>query len=176
MSTSSSFRHLLTLSMAVALVIASIFYGASFSAFKAHASNGSLSVKVDSVNGNKPFEVKSFSWEVTNKNINNGGGGGGGKATAGDFQLLLKTNQFSADFLKKVGSGEHMKKITIEAADDDHVSTWDLTDALFTSYKVSGTDVDGTPIDQLMINFAQIEFSMDGSQKKGWNFKKNASI
>ena len=154
----------------------------------AHAANAAVFLKVDGIgsgqqyqNHKDDFQIKSFSWEESNKGGGGGGGGGGGKVSMGDFQLSLKTVAASTKFFAAAASGEHFKKMTLstELPGGDLVS-WELADVLVSGYKVTGPDADGNTLDQLAINFKKIIMtykpSGQAATQAGWDLNKNNKI
>ena len=174
--------------LAIAVVMAAIKPELNF----AHAADGGptgLFLRIDGIAGDSQalkhqgdFEAKSFSWEESNKNVNNGGGGGMGKPTIGDLVLIVKGNKNSQKFLQAVASGEHYKSAVLVAnRNGGSTVRLELQDVLVTSYRVTGVAADGETTDQLSLSFKRIimeYIDADGvSQSRGgWDFNANKRV
>jgi YD repeat-containing protein len=69
-------------------------------------------------NGSRPkgFEIKDWSFEVTNKSTIGSatGGAGGGKAEFGEFTITKTADKSSAEFFKNCCAGAHYKTVTLQ--------------------------------------------------------------
>lgn len=86
------------------------------------SASGKVFMTVDGVKGDSTdpkhssaFEIKDWSFEVTNKSTIGSAteGAGGGKATFGEFTITKKTDKTSPLFFRTAVAGQHFKRVVI---------------------------------------------------------------
>jgi type VI secretion system secreted protein Hcp len=94
------------------------------------------------------IDVMSFSWGVEQSGTVGGGGGGAGKASAKDFQFMLKVDKSSPVLFKACATGEHLKVATLalERAGKGQVEylKYEFKDVLISSFAPAW---DGAPVE-----------------------------
>jgi type VI secretion system secreted protein Hcp len=139
----------------------------------------------------KEIDVESWSWGETNSGtMQYGGGGGAGKVSMQDFHFVMKMNKASSKLFLACASGEHIGEGTLTCRkagkDQQEFLKIKLTDILVSSYQTGGSaHGDVVPMDQISLNFAKFEIeykeqkadgSLGGTEKAGWDVKKNQKV
>ena len=139
----------------------------------------------------KEIHIESWSFgEQQSGTMAHGGGGGAGKVQMHDFHFVMKTNAASPKLCLACASGEHIKKAVLTCRkagkDQQEYLKWTFTELLVSSYQTGGSgSSDVLPLDQISLNFAQVEISykaqkadgtLAGELKSGWNLKQNAKV
>ena len=139
----------------------------------------------------KEIHIESWSFgEQQSGTMAHGGGGGAGKVQMHDFHFVMKTNAASPKLFLACASGEHIKKAVLTCRkagkDQQEYLKWTFTELLVSSYQTGGSgSSDVLPLDQISLNFAQVEISykaqkadgtLAGELKSGWNLKQNAKV
>jgi type VI secretion system secreted protein Hcp len=137
------------------------------------------------------IDVESWSWGETQSGTGHfGGGGGAGKVAMQDFHFVMKMNKASSKLLLACASGEHIPEglLTCRKAGKEQQEFLKIkfTDILVSSYQTGGSQgSDVIPMDQISLNFAKIEIeykeqkpdgSLGGTEKAGWDVKKNQKV
>jgi type VI secretion system secreted protein Hcp len=139
----------------------------------------------------KEIHIESWSFgEQQSGTMAHGGGGGAGKVQMHDFHFVMKTNAASPKLFLACASGEHIKKAVLTCRkagkDQQEYLKWTFTELLVSSYQTGGSgSSDVLPLDQISLNFAQVEVAyksqksdgtLAGELKSGWNLKQNAKV
>lgn len=139
----------------------------------------------------KEIHIESWSFgEQQSGTMAHGGGGGAGKVQMHDFHFVMKTNAASPKLFLACASGEHIKKAVLTCRkagkDQQEYLKWTFTELLVSSYQTGGSgSSDVLPLDQISLNFAQVEIAykaqkadgtLAGELKSGWNLKQNAKV
>ena len=139
----------------------------------------------------KEIHIESWSFgEQQSGTMAHGGGGGAGKVQMHDFHFVMKTNAASPKLFLACASGEHIKKAVLTCRkagkDQQEYLKWTFTELLVSSYQTGGSgSSDVLPLDQISLNFAQVEVAykaqkadgtLAGELKSGWNLKHNAKV
>jgi len=139
----------------------------------------------------KEIHIESWSFgEQQSGTMAHGGGGGAGKVQMHDFHFVMKTNSASPKLFLACASGEHIKKAVLTCRkagkDQQEYLKWTFTELLVSSYQTGGSgSSDVLPLDQISLNFAQVEIAykaqkadgtLAGELKSGWNLKQNAKV
>lgn len=137
------------------------------------------------------IDVESWSWGENQSGTGHfGGGSGAGKVAMQDFHFVMKVNKSSPKLLLACASGEHIPDavLTCRKAGKDQQEFLKIkfTDILVSSYQTGGSGhSDIVPTDQISLNFAKIEVeykeqkadgSLGGTEKAGWDVKKNQKV
>jgi type VI secretion system secreted protein Hcp len=137
------------------------------------------------------IDVESWSWGETQSGTGHfGGGGGAGKVQMQDFHFVMKMNKATPKLMLACASGEHIAEalLTCRKAGKDQQEFLKIkfTDLLVSSYQTGGSHgSDVVPTDQISLNYAKIEFeykeqkadgSLGGTEKAGWDVKKNQKV
>lgn len=155
-------------------------------------------LKLDGIDGesedkthSKEIHIESWSFgEQQSGTMAHGGGGGAGKVQMHDFHFVMKTNAASPKLFLACASGEHIKKAVLTCRkagkDQQEYLKWTFTELLVSSYQTGGSgSSDVLPLDQISLNFAQVEVAyksqkadgtLAGELKSGWNLKQNAKV
>jgi type VI secretion system secreted protein Hcp len=136
------------------------------------------------------IEVLSWSWGETNMGSHAVGlGGGAGKVQMQDFNFAMSASKASPKLLLACASGQHIKKAVLtcrkagKVQQDYLVVTF--TDCLVSSFQTGGSSGDVIPVDQISINYAQINYeykeqkedgTLGGAIPAGWNLKENKAV
>ena len=150
-------------------------------------------LKIDGIQGESPdkahkneIQIESFSWGAANSGTSGyGGGAGAGKVQMQDFHFLMKINKASPKLMLACAQGEHVKSaiLTCRKAgkDQQEYVKVTFTDLLVTNYQTSGGGGDVVPMDQISLNFSEIEMeykeqkadgSLGGAIKAHYNLKQ----
>jgi type VI secretion system secreted protein Hcp len=157
-------------------------------------------LKLDGITGDSTVKghegeinVDSFSWGVSNSSsIGSGAGGAGtGKAQFQDFHLTMATSKASPDLFKKCVTGSHFQKAVLtcrkaggESQGQDFLK-FTLSDALISSYAISGDNSVVAPTDAVSLAFAKVEMAFSAQNpdggigsviSAGWDLKLNRAI
>lgn len=153
-------------------------------------------LKIEGIKGESPdskhkgeISIESFSFGVHQTGTSaSGGGGGAGKASFEDIHVTKKADVASPLLMEACASGKHIKSalLTVRKAGGKQEDFYKikLTDLLVTSHQNTGHGAD-TPLEQISLNFAKIEFeyypqksdgSLDGVSKAGWDIKGNVKV
>ena len=135
----------------------------------------------------KAIDVLSWSWGAAQSGtMAYGGGGGAGKASVQDFSFSMKENKASPRLLQACLTGEHIAEGTLEArkagGKPETFLKVVLKDLLVSSFQTGGSWGDPIPVNQISINFSEIEYEYGtqnnvGAMEKGgaakYSVKKN---
>jgi type VI secretion system secreted protein Hcp len=128
-------------------------------------------LKIDGVDGEsvdaqfpKWIEIDSWGWGATNNSVGASTGGGTGKVAMQDLRITAAINAASATLAQYCANGKHIAWVELDcrkAGDTPQVFLKiKLTDVVVSSYQTGGTaHGELTPIDQIDLNFAKIEYS-----------------
>ncbi|MBI2449784.1 type VI secretion system tube protein Hcp [Candidatus Pacearchaeota archaeon] len=119
-----------------------------------------------------------------------GGGAGAGKANHQDFSIVKKLDKSSPELYLHVNDGKHIQEVIIEVIrkgdkQKQKYMEYKLTDVLITSVQIAGNPNEDRPIEQISLNYAEIEWtytpqkedgSLDSPIKTGWNVKENIKV
>ena len=133
------------------------------------------------------IEVLSWSWGETNQGSHAAGlGGGSGKVHMQDFNFAMSASKASPKLLLACAGGEHLKKAVLtcrkQGKEQQEYLVITFTDCLISSFQTSGSSGDVIPVDQISINYAQINYgykeqkadgTLGGVVPAGWNLKEN---
>ena len=155
-------------------------------------------LKIDGIEGESEDakhknEIQLESWsfgESQGGTMAFGGGGGAGKVQMQDFHFVMKVNKSSPKLFLACANGEHIKKavLTCRKAGKDQQEFYKVTfsDLLVSSFQTSGSGhADALPMEQISLNFAQIELeykpqdakgALGAAVKAGYNLKKAAKV
>jgi type VI secretion system secreted protein Hcp len=150
-------------------------------------------LKIDGIEGESQdskhkneIQLESWSWGANHLGAHTAGGGGGaGKVNMQDFHFVMKVNKASPKLFDACATGTHIKKATLvcrkAGKEQQEFLTVNFADILVSSYQAGGSNGDVIPVDQISLNFADIEFdykeqkadgSLGASVKKGYNLKQ----
>jgi type VI secretion system secreted protein Hcp len=133
------------------------------------------------------IQIESYSWGVANTGTTSGGGGGGaGRAIVQDFTFTSDISKAMPPLFTHCASGKHIKEglLTLRKAGGDQFDFLKIkfSDILITGLSEAG-NADGTvPMDQVSLNFGEIEIEyipqeQDGSAgdpvRATWNVREN---
>ena len=132
------------------------------------------------------IDLQSWSWGATNAgSFAFGGGGGAGKVQMQDFHFVMKVNKASPKLFEAVATGLHIKKATLccrkAGKTQQEYLIVNFADILVSSYQAGGSAGDVIPVDQISLNFADIDMeykdqkpdgSLGAAIKKGYNLKE----
>jgi type VI secretion system secreted protein Hcp len=119
------------------------------------------------------IEVLSFSFGIAQKVHGRGGGGGQGKTTVDDFRLVKSVDTASPDLFDACCSGKHIQEglITIRHAGDNKEAFdyYKVTfeDVLISSVAPAGNVNDGTPMENVSLNFASAKIEVRRQDASG---------
>jgi type VI secretion system secreted protein Hcp len=155
-------------------------------------------LKVDGIDGESKdsvhageIDIQSWSWGEANAGTSGiGGGAGAGKVSMQDFHFTMYNNKASPLLFLACATGQHIAtaKLTCREAGggQQEFLTVTFTDLLVSSYQTGGSsDATVIPVDQIAINFGQIEFeykpqkpdgTLDASVVAGYNVATNAKV
>jgi type VI secretion system secreted protein Hcp len=152
---------------------------------------------IDGIPGEGPekhetqIQLESWNWSEANSGTQHqGSGGGAGKVKMDDFHFIMPVSKASPKLMLACATGQHIKKAVLlcykaggEAVEYYKIT---MTGVLVTSFRTGGTGSAGIlPVDQVALNFAQIEFeykpqSADGTAgaaiKTGFSPKDNKKV
>jgi type VI secretion system secreted protein Hcp len=118
----------------------------------------SMTMKVDSMNGNNPTPIKAFSIGATNTgDLSSGGGGGAGKVDFQNLNVSKLLDGMSVPLLTAAATGKHIKDVTIdvfEIGNSAPFATYVFQDALVTSDLLGSSQ--NAFSEQVSFNFAKI--------------------
>jgi type VI secretion system secreted protein Hcp len=150
-------------------------------------------LKIDGIEGESAdskhkgeIQLESWSWGSTQEGHHvAGGGGGAGKVVMQDFHFVMKVNKSSPKLFDACATGAHIPKAVLvcrkAGKQQQEFLTVVFKDILVSSYQTGGSANDVIPVDQISLNFADIEFdykeqkadgSLGASVKKGYNLKE----
>lgn len=123
----------------------------------------------------KEFEVKSWSWGVSNQgSMGVGGGGAVGKASFQDFHFTIINNKASATLMGKVAKGDHIDEAVLTCRkstgkDGGQVPYLIVTfsDIIVSSYQIGGSEGGSLPMEQVSFNFAKVKMETKVQDNKG---------
>jgi type VI secretion system secreted protein Hcp len=155
-------------------------------------------LKIDGIEGESQdakhkgeVDVQSWSWSEQQSGTSAGGGGGGaGKVQMGDFRFTMTVNKATPKLFLACASGQHIPKAVLTCrkagGEQQEYLKISLSDLLVSSYQTGGSaSSDLVPVDQIALNYAQIEFeykeqkpdgTLGGAVKAGWDVKANKKI
>jgi type VI secretion system secreted protein Hcp len=137
------------------------------------------------------IDVLSWSFEVQNKGAFGtvGAGGGTGKSKFGDLVVLAKFSKATPPLMQANATFQHFPKAVLTCRKAGGVQQEYLIITLTTfgvsSYKMGGSGGDHIGIDEIKLNFKQIEMqykaqqadgNLAGATKAGWNVKENTKV
>jgi type VI secretion system secreted protein Hcp len=137
------------------------------------------------------IDVESWSWGESQSGTHvTGGGGGAGKVQMQDFHFVMRMNKATPKLMLACASGEHIPEalLTCRKAGKEQQEFLKIkfTDLLVSSYQTGGSNgSDVVPMDQISLNYSKIEFeykeqkadgSLGGTEKAGWDVKKNQKV
>jgi len=121
----------------------------------------------------KQIQLESWSWgETCAGTWQYGGGGGAGKSQPADFHFVMRVNKASPKLLLACAGGDHITKAVLTCRkagkDQQEYLKYTFTDLLVSSYQTGGSaNSDVVPMDQISINFAQLEVEYKEQTKSG---------
>jgi type VI protein secretion system component Hcp len=123
-----------------------------------------ISIKIAGLNcttalGSNTFSATGYSFGANQETSGTGGGGGGtGKATVLPLSATKKFDECSPAIFGGVVTGKHFATVELVHQDDDGntILTINLSDALITSYQISGAQFDAFPQEFIKIDFRKI--------------------
>lgn len=154
-------------------------------------------LKIDGIDGESTdkahkgeIDVMSWSWGESNAGSSSAGGGGGaGKVSMQDFHFVMQVNKASPKLMLACATGDHVKEATLvcrkAGGDQQEYMKIKLSEVLVSSYQTGGSAGDVIPIDQISLNFSEIEVeykpqkadgSLDSPVKVGYNLKENTKL
>jgi type VI secretion system secreted protein Hcp len=132
-------------------------------------------LKLDGIKGEsqvKGFEdqiqIESFHWGVAEVISQSGGGGGAvaGRPTKKDFLFTAASSKASPLLFQTCVSGKHITEgtLTLRSAggSQTNFSTIKLTELLIAAYDQAGDEDGSVPMDEVSINFTEIDFTYNG--------------
>ena len=133
------------------------------------------------------IEIESFSWGLANAGgLAGGGGSGAGRATFRDLSFTTSVSKATPSLFLSCASGKHIKEglLTLRKAGSEQLEYLKikLQDILVTSVVEGGSTAGETPMDEIALNFGEIEITYTeqnpngsaGSQfSAGWNLREN---
>jgi type VI secretion system secreted protein Hcp len=136
-------------------------------------------LKLDGIDGESldaihkgEIEVESFSFGLSNTGRAGaaGGGGGAGKAAFQDFHFTSVMSKASPNLMLACASGKHIKSATLTGRragkSELEFVTITLSDVRVSSFQDGGS-IDGSPLDQVTLNFAKVEFGQRAGNPDG---------
>jgi type VI secretion system secreted protein Hcp len=137
------------------------------------------------------IQLESWSWGESQRGTHtssHGGGGGAGKVAMEDFHFTMKTNKATVPLMSACATGQHLKKAVLycrkAGKQQQTYFCITLTDVIVSSYQTAGASEHVIPVDQVKLNYAEIEWvyheqkadgSLAASNKKGYNLKAQQS-
>ncbi|HWQ33714.1 MAG TPA: type VI secretion system tube protein Hcp [Blastocatellia bacterium] len=136
------------------------------------------------------IDVLSWSWGETNTGGHTGGAGhGAGKVQMQDFNFAMRVSKASPKLLLACASGEHIKKAVLTCRragkEQQEYLIVTYTDCIVSSYQTGGSAGDVVPVDQISLNYSQINYeykeqkqdgTLGGAVPAGWNLKENKAV
>jgi type VI secretion system secreted protein Hcp len=136
------------------------------------------------------IEILSWSWGETNAGGHTGGAGhGAGKVSMQDFNFAMHASKASPKLLQACANGEHIKKATLTCRragkEQQEYLVIAFTDCIVSSYQTGGSSGDVIPVDQISLNYSQINYeykeqkpdgTLGGAVPAGWNLKENKAV
>ena len=118
------------------------------------------------------IEVLSFSFGISNKVSPTGGGGGAGKPTVEDFRFVKNVDTASPDLFDATCSGKHIQQGVFTIRRSTHKESADyykvsFEDVLVSSVAPGGNVSDGTPMEQVSLNFASFKIEVRRQNNRG---------
>ena len=118
------------------------------------------------------IEVLSFSFGIANKVSSTGGGGGAGKPTVDDFRFVKNVDTASPDLFDATCSGKHIQDGTFTIRRSGHKESLEyykitFEDLLVSSVAPGGNVSDGTPMEQVALNFASFKIEVRRQNSRG---------
>jgi type VI secretion system secreted protein Hcp len=154
-------------------------------------------LKIDGIEGEstdskhgKEIDILSWSWGESNAGSHDSkGGGGAGKVVMQDLHCVAQISKASHNLFLSCASGKHIPKAVLvcrkAGEKQQEFLTITFSDLLVSTYQTGGSQGDVIPTDQFALNFAKIEIDykaqdekggLGGSNKAGWDLKKNAKV
>ena len=117
------------------------------------------------------IEVLSFSFGIANK-VSSTGGGGSGKPTVEDFRFVKNVDTASPDLFDATCSGKHIQQGMFTIRRSGHKESLDyykitFEDLLVSSVAPGGNVSDGTPMEQVALNFASFKIEVRRQNSRG---------
>jgi type VI secretion system secreted protein Hcp len=136
-------------------------------------------LKIDGIDGESrdaihkgEIEVESYSFGLSNTGRAGAaaGGGGAGKVAFQDFHFTSVVSKASPNLMLACAAGRHIKSATLTCRRAGEAElefmTLKLSDVLVSSFEDGGS-IDGTPKDQVTLNFAKVEFAQRAGNPDG---------
>ena len=145
----------------------------STSSWAAEKPASAITVNVDNLNcttalGVATFNAQTWSFGAAQTGGSTGGGcGGAGKATVSGLKVQKNFDQCSPALFGGVTTGKHFRTVTVVQQDDKGpVMTVTLTDAIISSYNLTGSQTERNPMEEVSFSFAKlcINDSQSGTQ------------
>ena len=154
-------------------------------------------LKIDGIDGESQdskhkgeIDVLSWSWGESNMGSHaTGAGGGAGKVQMQDFHFAMHASKASPKLLLHCANGEHIKKAILtcrkQGKEQQEYLVITFTDCLISSFQTGGSSGDVIPVDQISLNYAQINYeykeqkadgTLGGAIPAGWNLKENKAV
>ena len=154
-------------------------------------------LKVDGVEGESgdakhkgEIDVLSWSWGESNSGGHTGGAGhGAGKVSMQDFNFAMHVSKASPKLLLHCANGEHIKKATLTCRragkEQQEYLIIHFADCIVSSYQTGGSAGDVVPVDQIALNYGQINYeyaeqkadgTLGGAIPAGWSLKENKAV
>jgi type VI secretion system secreted protein Hcp len=138
------------------------------------------------------IQIESFSWGVSQTGaFSSGGGGGAGKVSIQDFHFFKYIDSSTPDLFLACLSGRAIPKATFSIRQQAD-NAFDYFTVVLTNVHITGmnqngtaTDADGSPLDNIALNFTKIEWTYtpktaEGTAgtpvKGGWDLKANKKL
>ncbi len=154
-------------------------------------------LKIDTIDGESTdskhkgeIDVINWSWgEDQSGTMAFGGGGGAGKVTMDKFRFVMRVCKASPKLMSACATGQHIKSavLTCRKAGGEQQEYFKvkMSDVLVASYRISGSDGDGVPLDEVALDFSKIELeykaqkpdgSLDAAVTGGYNVKERQKV
>jgi type VI secretion system secreted protein Hcp len=128
-------------------------------------------LKIDGVPGESTtpghedeIEVLSWSWGMSNSGTL-GGGGSAGAVSFEDISITKEVDKATPLLMQKCASGQHVFQVFLYVAPAgspmDNFLIIEIPEALVTSVKTSVPVGDAVPVEEVTLNFAQVEITYD---------------
>ena len=122
------------------------------------------------------IQIESFQWGVSQSGTTSGGAGGGaGVVSRKDFLFTAGSSKASPLLFSTCATGKHIKEglLTLRnsGGSQTNFSTIKLTDLIIASYDQAADDDGASPMDEVSLNYARIEFTYNG-ETEGFDFVK----